>query len=536
MPQSAFQILGIDPDNPRPTAYDIIGVPSGESDATAIEQAFRKTAAKLNAVRADCEPQSWAQAAKALKSARAMLIDAGSKVEHDAKLATGSGRGIQSTTGKLMAVAGRQRGEAEHDPLRGLVPTVDPLAPFDMDAAAKRASLLQPPPLPKADAVDQPEDDHPDDGSFEVEGTGETRQILGRDSDQPEAAVPDFVTAENPSLGTPLVRRIKRRRRFPVASVLLGLFVIGMLGGVAWLVHELVSREESRSTQSQVAMAGGTRQEDAAQDVGRPRERETRAVDPVMGGLGGGVEPPQSKKNPVFEEEFPSMPAQDLPADASASAPEMEAPMAGDSPEMVEVNNEPSSPDDAMMPEKEVPSAANEAAGEAALKAAGDSILKSEWEQMKRLCEVAVEAAANERQTENAKRLFAVADLADYYHIGLKKALSELQSGNSFMLTDQIEVNVVEAGPDQIVLQVGGRPRTYLFAEMPFILVHRLGEFSMSKDDPFVVAAKAVFQTIYPKAIEQDRKQARDWLLELPEEVNDVRPHEVAETLQKLYP
>ncbi len=58
----------------------------------------------------------------------------------------------------------------------------------------------------------------------------------------------------------------------------------------------------------------------------------------------------------------------------------------------------------------------------------------------------------------------------------------------------------------------------------------------MSKDDPFVVAAKAVFQTIYPKAIEQDRKQARDWLLELPEEVNDVRPHEVAETLQKLYP
>lgn len=539
MTQTVTEVLGIAPGNDKPNAYELLGLAAGESDPQRIEAAIEDAVERLKRSQSETDAAVWKQAAAAVTKARKLLVDPQLKSAYDAKLKK---RSQSSSSAK------RVRGEAAQDPLRGLLPAMDPLAPFDVDAAARRASQArpyEPPPLPPPSEQELASEPLESNGPLAVD---QPPAFTGPPAVEPEislvindepavASATGPVMATGPALARPATRR--RRRSSPLLMIGFGLLMVTMLGGAGYGVYTLVQREQQRG--DVVAQAAPSPRV-AAPPAARPA---SRPADPVMGNVGPGGSGSSSDTRPrpplSTNVDVPLPPPLDTSMDGQPGDDGM-VPITDDglvTPPPPTVTDPPAmdpDPAEPMQPEPAKPSAAELQAGQAAIAAAEAAIQTQGWTEMKPLAEKAQAAAADEAQKQIADQLFEVADLADYYYHGIVKAMEELPSGNTFMLTAGAEVAVVESSAQQIVLQVQGRPKTFPFNDMPFVLVHKLGSFTMTQDDPTVIAAKAVFQSLAKKALPMDRKQAAEWLNELPEEVNGSHPHEIAATLARLFP
>lgn len=534
MTQTLTELLGIAPGNDKPNAYELLGLAAGESDPQRIEAAIEDAVERLKRSQSETDAAVWKQAAAAVTKARKLLIDPQLKSAYDAKLKKRS---------QASSSAKRVRGEAAQDPLRGLLPAMDPLAPFDVDAAARRASQArpyEPPPLPpgEQDLANEPSASNGAPAVEQPPVENGPPVMAGPPAVEPEISLvldsePAVANATGPvvAASTALTRTAKRRRRrsSPLLMIVFGLLMVMMLGGVGYGVYTLVQREQQRG--EVVAQAANPRT--AAPPAARPA---SRPADPVMGNAapGGSDSSPDARSLPPLTAnvDVPLPPAMDAQSGDDAMVPMTDNGLV----KPPTVTEPPAMEPDPPQPQPAMPSAAELQAGQTAIAAAEAAIQTQGWTEMKSLAEKARAAAADEAQKQTADELFEVADLADYYYHGIVKAMEELPSGNTFMLTAGAEVAVVESSAQQIVLQVQGRPKTFPFNDMPFILVHKLGSFTMTTEDPMVIAAKAVFQTLAAKALPMDRKQAAEWLNELPEEVNGSHPHEIANTLARLFP
>ncbi|QEG42705.1 hypothetical protein [Roseimaritima ulvae] len=542
MTQTLADVLGIAPGNNKPNAYELLGLAAGESNPQRIEAAIEGTVERLKRSQSETDAAVWKQAAAAVTKARKLLIDPQLKAAYDAKLQK---RAQASNASK------RVRGEAAQDPLRGLLPAMDPLAPFDVDAAAQRASqarAYEPPPLPPGSSLGQFDQSEsaaepppaaglppiaatPPAAATPPVATPEISLVL---DDEPAAAGPAIGPVVAPAVARPTKRR--RRRGSPLLMLGFGLLMLAMLSGAGYGVYTLVQREQQRNNPVAQANPNTPR---AAAPAARPA---SRPVDPVMGNVGargaGSAPDPSSLPPLTANVDVPLPPPLDTSMTGNNSMDGNDA-MGGNNsmtPPPATVTDPAASMQPGPEPEPAAPSPAELQAGQTAIAAAEAAIKSQGWTEMKSLAEKAQAAAANPQQKEIADQLFEVADLADYYYHGVVKAMEELPSGNTFMLTAGAEVAVVESSGEQIVLQVRGRPKTFPFNDMPFILVHKLGSFTMTGNDPTVIAAKAVFQSLAKKALPQDREQAAEWLIELPAEVNGSHPHQIADTLARLFP
>lgn len=544
MTLSLAEVLGIAPENDKPNAYELFGLAAGESDPERIQQAIDGTVRQLKSKQAETDATVWKQAASAVSKARKLLIDPQSKAAYDAKLrrrAAGRSGADQS------AVA--RGGEAAVDPLRGLLPDVDPFAPFDVDAAAARAAgskPYQPPPLPASSPPAPPQIAPPPAPPQIAPPRVETPppafvpdELLPAEEPpaEPSAAISSdalpFTVADDPSTGTARPRR-RRRRSSPLLLIAFALLMLGMLVGIGMGIYTLAQRSGSGGA---VAAAQGN----AAKPAARPRPpasrpRANRPADPVMGNVGRETRPRDLDSLPPLTADVNMPLPTALPANDDAQGNGMQDSMQDGDNMQSDAANPDGDGDAAMMETPTAPTTEQLQAGEAALAAATQAIQSRQWNQMKAAAEAAQQAAADEGQRAAADALFEVADLADYYYHGIVKAINDLPSGNTFTLTEDIEVAVVEASPERLVLQVQGRSKTFPFDEMPFILVHRLGSFTMDTQDPSVAAAKAIFQYLAPQAQAGDRAEALQWLEELPEPSAENDPQRIAETLQRLLP
>ncbi len=565
------EILGIDPRCEKPNAYELFGLATGESDVDRIQAAIGATVQRLKQRQDSTDVATWKRAALAVSKAKKLLVEPAAKSAYDAKLRSHSGTGshlssnaaavaTQPGKGQPRKVQPRKgqprkgqprkvqpRGEAALDPLRGLLPAIDPLAPFDMDAAARRAAnspRREPPRLPPD--VDLPPNIQAPP-PVEVDASSFDDEVLEFDEaeaeTEPEDGLDALAVPSPPKVSRAPVRR--RRRGMPVTMIVIGLLTVTMLSGVGWGIYQLVEREKTRNSpavaQADVAQSGSNGAQpnagNAAAEVG------PRVVDPVMG---GGSSPrrvadtqtdDRATRQPPMNRGGNASPVTNMggmDGNDAADGPPMTEPPGREQESMMEVT--PVVAPEPTRPEPMQPTDAEMQVADKALQSAEAAIRNRDWKQMKPLAEMAQEVAATDQQKTMAQQLFEVADLADYYRQGIIKALGDLKSGNTFMLTEGVEVAVVEASATELVLQVNGRSKSFPVEEMPFVLVHKLGTFTMTKEDPVVMAAKAVYQAISLKALPQDRQQAAQWLKELPAEIEGSHPHEIAVTLERLFP
>ncbi|MEX0824623.1 MAG: hypothetical protein WD119_00570 [Pirellulaceae bacterium] len=458
------ELLGVDPGTPRPNAYQLFGLRDGESDPQVITAAIDATLRRLKAAEESSDPKAWKQAAAAVTKARKILTNADAKAAYDAKRSR------------------RPRGEAIDDPLQGLLPQYDPLAAFDLTAAAERAGTLRPP---------QPT--VPDTSS----------------------AKPAVVTAVNASQASRPVGR-RRRHRFPWAAVVMTLMVLGMLGGIGVGIHLLTDRERR------------TAEADAAAAPEAMPELPQVPIDSVLGSIA--EEKKAGSENFLSADEIErsrkqaadNNPPTPEPSDAMTADVSIPAPAAG--PDPVKTT-----------PPKQSNEAARQA-GQAAIDAAEQAILENNWTEMKRLAAEAVQIAADDDQKSLAQRYFQLADLADYYYIGLMQSLEKLEAGDQMELENIGTVGVVEANETTFAIQVNNRPKSFEFDKIPFFVVDAIAKQSMDLSDPTTQAAKAIHQAISVNATPEHRRQSLGWLAELPDTLQGAEPGELQQAIRELYP
>ncbi|QDS94902.1 hypothetical protein FF011L_36850 [Roseimaritima multifibrata] len=572
MAESLAELLGIDPNTEKPNAYQIFGLQAGESDPERIEQAIGGVVRRLKENQAATEPALWSRAATAVTKARRLLIDPESRAAYDAKLR-------QSRKRRSAPIS-----EADSDPLAGLLPKSDPLAPFDIEAAAARSAGLrprQPPPLPTSvhsiddtpefadaltDTVD-PDDQEPGGSGLGMAGLSdpavEPAQVESPQAESPAVESIQFdptvsmlqAGTANPSSGdngnagsggdmafaqlaSAPKSSVRRRRTSRAPMILLSAVVLLMLGGIGGAAYYLVERESQLTTQPQVAQA--------AAPVPRDRPR-AQPSDSIMGSMG----PRKSTKPPAdlapFETSNQPMPSA-MPMAAgngmgagmeTPSQPDMQEPSMPMQPEVtpdlsVASLPKPPMPTPTPPPAPPAPSDAEIKQGDAALLAAQNAFLKRNWLQVKPLAENAQRQAKTAAQIAAADKWFEVAEMADYYLGGIKKALGDLKSGNTLQLAPTLEVAISEVSQDHLKLQVNGRIKRYTFEEIPLLVLHQLEKMTMSAGEPAAPVARAVYQYWTPVSKPADREEALEQLRAMPDEVGGVHPHEIADTLQAL--
>lgn len=541
------ELLGFDPGTPRPNAYQLFGLKDGEKDSKVITAAINRTLRRLKASQQNCDPNAWKQAAAAVTKARKILTDADAKAAYDAK--------------RLR----QPRGEAIDDPLRGLLPQYDPLAAFDMTAAAERITAARPPQPTASETIAPPRAGPPHTAAPQsspppavetgaavtatTTNAGDAVQVpepllqplLSTAVDSSPAAIPPLDLGDSdrrftgasdsdmsvsgagvsiagtPPVGTPTTRR-RRRRKFPWATTVLTVMVVAMLCGIGFGIRLLMDREQQTAD-------GGERTTTAPAEM--PELPQT-PVDPVMGAL--------VPENDTTAGNFLSSDELERNRDPSAkNPPESPGPTeepASDVP-MTESTTEPE-PKEAPSPEQ--PSMAARQAGQAAIDATRHAILQNNWAEMKPLAAQAVQAAADDEQKTLAQRLFQVADLADYYYRGLMQSLEKLEAGDQIELENIGIVGVVEANETTFAIQVNARPKSFEFDKIPFFVLDAIARLSMDLSDPTTRAAKAVHQAISVNATPEHRRQSLDWIAELPVTLQDADTNALQEAIRELYP
>jgi hypothetical protein len=152
---------------------------------------------------------------------------------------------------------------------------------------------------------------------------------------------------------------------------------------------------------------------------------------------------------------------------------------------------------------------------------------------MKAAATEATEAPMSDEQKAKAEALYELADLASYYRGGIERAVAKQNAGNEIVV-NEVRLIVVETGDDLLIVKLNGRNHTYQFDHFSFSLAHELASYEVAASPTFE-AAKAVYQAIAPRATEDHRAQAIQWLREINDEVEGADPQRMAETLEALF-
>ena len=226
----------------------------------------------------------------------------------------------------------------------------------------------------------------------------------------------------------------------------------------------------------------------------------------------------------------PSM--NDAPAEMPAAPGPMPTPPAPETP-----TPDPTTPaaptEEPMAPADGTPESLIEA-GEAALQLAREAVGKGEWATMVELAAAAASAAVTEPQKVSAARLERLADMATYYHGAIEKGLSGLGAGESFNLTEQLQIVVVEITPEKFIVRFNGRNKEYPRGELPLVMAHKLARFALPTEAPLTELAAEAYQAIAPISNAQYRQQSLRKLEAMPEMVDDLRPADLVAAIREL--
>ncbi|QDS90976.1 hypothetical protein EC9_51950 [Rosistilla ulvae] len=507
------QLLGLDPRIERPNAYQIFGLEVLESDDATIRAAIRTRIASLKAAKESADPTAWAQAAKSVNKAQQILGDPQQKGKYDSRLQSTFDSVAVGESRPVMAAAGAAT-TAPTDPLAGWLPESDPFSIFDMAAALEQLSS-------EPERLDQ-----------EIE-----ESLAAADDDLATAATaaatgnPFGQTAPNPmgdpgSMGTAVVSdaivntpktRVRRKRGFPVAGVLMTLFVLSLFGAMGYCVKLLMDREKNHA--AQIA------QTRPAAPAAAPAAAPQRPRDNVMGDLLPEGSPTQST-----EEDSGIRMGVLLTDDGAADNGEglggrsfnqndmspsmgMNQPM-GMSPsmEMTTVDEIPMAedPKPTKPPEPEAPSPAMIQAATAAAKQARDAIAAGDWDQMMPLAEKANDLAQTPEQQQSASARRRLVHYAGEYQAAIDRSLD--QPLDTLEIREGLTVAVVEVTPTELTLRLPGRNKTYPRATLPAVVANALAPLSLPKDDALVTTFRSAWQCLQKEATPADRELAfKDW-------------------------
>ncbi len=506
-------LLPIPQGTKQPHAYQIFGLEVGEQDTAKISAAVKKTINRLKETKETVDPKIWNQAAKLVQQAKQILADPDKKAQLDARFG-------------IVAVATTTTAPGNSDPLGAVLPTADPLAsvlppadPLSPVAATSKPAAVAAPPLPAGNVSAGSETPPPmPPGMF---GTPKAAAPPA----SPEQPVTSVVV-KKPS------RNIRRRRKSTLGTLVFATFAIGMLALIGGLGFMLVKYGQISLVQSNegVAISLG---ETETENLVKINEQTTTSEDtpntppkphdPVMGNLADNVPPPP----PTQDSDSPP------PADPPTKTPSNNPPP---------VTPTPPTETEAMMPVQPATTTPTSemteemvAAGEERIQQVEQLLRTAKWKEMKPAAEKLTESMLTDEQRERAQSLYELADLASFYRGGIERGVASLKVGNDFQVTDSFRVIIVETGDDLLVVRYSAKNRSYKFDEFPFSLAHKLATFAMPADATSSLAAKAAYQALAPKATQDHRQEAIDWLLSIDEEIEGADPKQVAETIKTLF-
>jgi hypothetical protein len=511
-----YDLLPIPEGVKKPHAYQVFGIEDGEQDLAIISEKIREVVGNLKQQKEGTDPKLWTQAAKLAQQARLTLANPKTKAKLDARFGIIVDEPVNTAGSDPLASV-----LPSADPLAGMLPAADPLGGADPLAGI----------LPTEPEVTQPIVSDTPSTAEATASNGMPAGMFGTTAEdastEPDTigtrgGMPLVVPAQETTGST--VGRNPHRRPKPILGLMIfGTFAFGMLSIIGILIWFMVNRGEVAITQSDGSLTISTtgKQDKANNDSSKntPRGKavpEPLEPDPVMGTLGPSKKKGRKKGGMTDLEK--KMQDDDL---GKTPDPKPETPMVDPKPKPPVVPKKPAITDEMV------------AEADKQLDNVAMLIKSAKWDEMKPAAEKASELPMNDEQKERAEALYEVADLASFYQGGIKKAVADIAVGNDFEVTKDFRVIVVEKGNDFIAIQFNARKKTYKFDELPFSLAHKLASFTIPAS-PTQTAAKSIYQSISPKANEESRKEALEWLSDLSD-VRGADPQRIAETLKQMF-
>lgn len=348
-----------------------------------------------------------------------------------------------------------------HDILKGLLPSGDPLAPFDA-AAARRAT----------DAV-------ADRANVDAPASPTRRDSLNT------GAFPA------PVIDPPVARRPRRS----LAGPLVAAFAVLLFAAVGVCLYLLVS-----------GMGISPQGDLVAVETASPRPAAPRAAPPIV-------------ENDA--ERLPRSTLESEPNASEADASEADASEAGPS---EAITDEPSGSEPAFEgegPQAMEPQSGDEANAAATVQSEPqwnlvyEALRSGRFAEMPAVTAAAVQQASTPEQRERANRLHRLAQLANRYDEAIRSGADGLGAAEEFDLAPDLRVIVVESSRDAITLRFEGRVKTYPLDSVPLVLAHSLARFALPERDPVAVAARGAYQALWPQASDAHRRQSFQWWRDL---------------------
>jgi hypothetical protein len=116
-------------------------------------------------------------------------------------------------------------------------------------------------------------------------------------------------------------------------------------------------------------------------------------------------------------------------------------------------------------------------------------------------------------------RLKLLSDCVDQYRAAIQESLGKLTAGSSFEV-GETRVGVVETGPEKIIFRVNGQNRSYALTDLPVGLAAALAAQTLAADDPNTLTLKGAFVLASPKATDEEKKKAQEFLEEAAKSVD----------------
>jgi len=577
--QTAQSLLSLPPGVNSPDPYAVLGLPVGESDPAKIAAAIKSVVARLNSVKASADPSAWNQAAIWVKESRRIFSEPALKARLDQKLGVASASGIAGpaaggspsvnaapTIPRSPAPPNSQApAPAAFDPLAGFLPGQGAAPPAAAGIGDNRNASFRPGNAPSAPVAPQPPGfasrpgfaqppaqyaavppTHPYGPMFP--GGSEPTAAAGHDPQVGGAAVSGDAAKELSEIGRPQKASRRRRKRFPWASLVLVLLTIASIGGIVALVVYLDKNPGGITIALQPGVDGAVPVAGSDLAVAPPIARDDSPPDPIMGRLsprktgrdsdrlsttGSANDFPSSDgqdDNMPMATETPAMnPSESMPSAASVTDPSMANIPEGDAPPTVVPNM-------AEIPGVVEPTSEQLEMAQTALVKARQAIATAKWDQMSATAEAAVQTAATAEQKQMATQLVQLAELATYYHVGVEKALDGLKANETFNVTEQLQISLVEITPQKVVLRFNGRNKDYSRAELPLVIAHKIASFTMQVDAPATKAAAQAYQALAPVTTPQYREQAVKALEAMPPQPDDVDPADLVAAIRQVFP
>ncbi len=506
------QLLGLPDTLTRPNAYDVLGLPHGESNEVAIRDAVARAQSRLRQLRPQAPADVWEKGAKAVEQARVLLNDPKRKADYDMKLG--------------FATSGKPSGYVMDDAFAKWLPRGDAAAPFDIMAYSQRVTEdgSRFAPQPATTLWDESSED--EDGEPEYE----------HHSAPTYSSNPGFVN--EPAAAVPRVSRpsaVRRRKGPGLLPALVGLFALGMLGGIGYCIHLLVNKPGT-----QVAQGNGP------QANGGPRATPGSGKrDRVMGDLAGPADDdaPATPSNfqmgvGVPDPQLPPLPSQN--SQASSDQPEMQPsmnPSMQPNPEMQPNPNAPDgvpipanipnptpeptpsptpepapSPTPSPTPEPAPPAAPTPeqmAEGVKVIEGLRREIISKRWHLPEAEIEKAKAVLVAEEHKLEAEGLERIVLFARQYDSFVREGAKGMEPTQSVEIAPGLPMVMVEVTDTQMVVRAQGKNRTYDLDDLPQLVADALAKLKADKSHPTTIAYRAAYMALSKRTSPEQREEVK---------------------------